>query len=277
MCASLHQWARACNWSRALLVISWGLAGLAFFVNLLGNNTNNNGSTYKIDCPVQGARISCCPCVLYRISIEFPWCFFHLNSVAGSTGFMHWLPPPPPPPPLRRSTIHICLFQILRDTPFKDGNGLGFWPPITGFWKGSHQNYPPITGFWKGSQQNYPPYQRFLEGKLAKLPPKWRKIWKLPLIKNISEKNAKRPPISTIFRDFFPQTEPLKYTPFPKNRERACGTDDHLSGGAGALLTAILHIKYIWTNSFSKFLILIGPTCSHMTSFILWHLCNVWI
>ena len=72
--------------------------------------------------------------------------------------------PGPPPPPLRRSTIHICLFQILRDTPLRMEMG-----------------YPPITGFWKGSQQiTPPPYHRFLEGKLAKLPPKWRKIENYP-------------------------------------------------------------------------------------------------
>ena len=63
---------------------------------------------------------------------------------------------PCPVPPLRRSTIHVCSFRVLRDTPFRDGNRLGFWPPITGFWRGSQQNYPPITGFWKGSSQNYP-------------------------------------------------------------------------------------------------------------------------
>ena len=179
--------------------------------------------------------------------------------------------PPPPPHSGGQPYTYACSRFLSRDTPFKDGNGLGVWPhitgfwkgshqnypPITGFWKGSHQNYPPITGFWKGSQQNYPPppHHRFLEGKLANLPPKWRKSAEVKSVHNFSTcmdrivrerfenypylkifrgGNAKRPPISTIFRDFPPNWAPKIY-PFSRKigNAHAVQMTTWVGGGGG--------------------------------------------
>ena len=101
--------------------------------------------------------------------------------------------------------------------PLKDLNGLGFWPSVTGYWKGSHQDFPPL---WAFGTKFAPLSQIF--GR--ELPPKWRETpnWKTTPNSNISAKNAKRP-ILFIFYYFFSWTEPLKHTPFPKKSRTRMG------------------------------------------------------
>ena len=72
------------------------------------------------------------------------------------TPMLHTKARPPPPPPLRRSTIHICLFQILRDTPLRMEMGY---------------DSDPLSRAFGREAIKITPYHGLLEGKPAKLPP----------------------------------------------------------------------------------------------------------
>ena len=154
-----------------------------------------------------------------------------------------------PGPPLRRSTIHVCSFRVLRDTPFRDGNRLGFWPHITGFWRGSQQNYPLSQAFGGEASKITP----LLLKPLLKLTIFGTllqdcsgKIWKLPLIKNISGKKCYIK--DTYFNDFsgfFPPNWGPKIYPFPREigNEHTCMVDRLSVGGGGDMRQNMRHIS----------------------------------
>ena len=135
---------------------------------------------------------------MYKSSLLFSpafWSFvLHFYTLKHLLHFCSWHfftfspAPPPPPPPLIGGQPYACSMQILRDTPFKDENGLGFWPHYHGLLEGKPSKLPPYHGLLEGKPAKItpPPYHWFLEGKLAKLPPKWRKSAEVKSVHNFS-------------------------------------------------------------------------------------------